>query len=223
MKKKSARFEIILLAVLFSCMLSVNLVTAGVGIKWDKESLLVNEGDKSCMTYSVYNPWPEDSYAMIELSKELQGVLTLQEAETKFIPANTKSTDAIPVKFCFEIPQVYQEDCLVSNYVCKQDCTEEQKVYLGEVVVKSTAPPKEIGDTGGSTTSMSVSAPLTLKIRCNAHARDFTLVYSVLAVIALIVILALIYRKYRKPKLARDKEKLKKLQEQIRRERKQKK
>ncbi|MBM3234643.1 hypothetical protein FJZ19_06140 [Candidatus Pacearchaeota archaeon] len=201
-------------------LLAMPLVSAGVGIKWNQESLIVNEGEKACMTYSVYNPWPEESYVTIELSDELKSVLTIQEAETKLVPANTPSSSAIPVKFCFKIPKVYEKDCWISEMLCKQECNEEQKIYDGEVLVKSVPSTVSITGSGGSTTQMAVSAPLRLKISCNKHGRDFTLIYAIIAVLAVVIIAVLIVRKYRKPKIERDMEKLKRLKEKISKEKK---
>lgn len=175
------------------------LISAGVGIKWDRESVLVNELEETCLTYSVYNPWPDDSYVTIEVSEQLEAILIEQEAETKFIPANTASIDAIPVEFCFEIPEVYEDDCWL-GVMCKQECLEEQKVYDGEVLVKSVQP--DTGGTAGSgsATAMSVSAPLKIKINCNPSSRNLTLIYVIVAVISLIIII-LLYLKYRKSKI----------------------
>ncbi len=65
---------------------------------------------------------------------------------------------------------------------------------------------------------MAVSAPLNVKVRCNAHPRDFTLAYVVLALISAIVIAIVLYKKYSKSVYQRDKDKLKKLQEKIKKE-----
>jgi len=200
-------------------LLLVSFISAGVGIKWDRESALINEGEKTCLTYSVYNPWPEETYVTIESSEELDDILISQEAETKLIPANTASSQAIPIQFCFKTPQVYERDCWVGNLICEQKCEEEQKIYGGEVLVKSVASPNQIGGVGGSATTMSVSAPLNIKVRCNAHSRNFTLIYAILAVASAAAIGIMLYNKYKTPKLQRDKEKLKRLKERIKKER----
>jgi len=210
---------VIVLAImaLSLAMLSVNFVSAGVGIKWEQESFLINDGERTCLTYSVYNPWPEDSYVKLELPENLKNLLISQEAETKLVPANTPSASAIPVKFCFKTPAVYERDCWVGSFICKQECMEEQKVYEGDVSVKSVPGNTEISGSGGSATQMSVSAPLKLKIVCNAHKRDFTLVYAILAVVSLVAIVIILYRKYRKPEAERKKEKLQNLKEEMNR------
>jgi hypothetical protein len=200
------------------------LVSAGVGIKWAEQSVMVDEGGKACMTYSVYNPFPVETNVIIELSEELRGIVTEQESEAKLIPANTPSTNAIPVKFCFKVPRVYQAErnCLVLGLMCKQECNEEMKVYSGKVNVQAVPPATVISGSGGSSTQMGVSAPLTIRVACSAHGRDFTIIYIALAIIAVIVIAIILVNKYRKPKSERDKDKLRKLQEEIRKEKRKK-
>jgi hypothetical protein len=209
--------------IVFGILLLSQFVSAGVGIKWDKESLVVNEGERNCLSYSVYNPWPEDSYVTIELSSPLKDVLVMQEAEQKNIPANTPSGSALPLQFCFQVPKVYKSECLVGGMLCKQECKETQVTYSGEILVKSIPnPTSSSGGAGGSAASMAVSAPLTLKVKCNAHEVNFTPLYLTIAIIALLIVIALVYRKYRKPTMLRDQEKLKKLQEKIKKEKQKK-
>ena len=214
-KKNKIVGSIITLILILLC---AQFVFAGVGIKWNQESALVNEGEKTCLIYSVYNPWPENTYVSIEPSDELKTMLTLQDVESKLVPANTASTQAIPIQFCFKIPNIYSKDCWVGNFLCKQECKEEQKLYDGSVNVKSVPPGAQMSGTGGSATTMSVSAPLKIKVRCVAYGRDFTLAYIIIAIISAIAVIILLIRKYRKPKAERDREKLRKLQETVRRE-----
>jgi len=205
-------------------LLVLPFVSAGVGVKWNQESMIVEENKESCLNYSVYNPWPDDSYVIIEVSDELKDILVMQEAESKLIPKDTSSSEAIPVEFCFKVPEVYDKNCLVGDIIsCEKKCDEEQKVYEGEVVVKSTAPPASAGGSGGSATTMAVSAPLRIRVQCTppsgflANLSAVGLMFILIAIITIIVIVILVYRKYRKSPLERDKEKLKKLQEKIRR------
>ena len=188
---KEVRFQRIgkIFSLVVMSILIISFVSAGVGIKWERESALVDEKEEACLTYKVYNPWPKESYVAIMLSDELEEVLTIQEAETKFIPANTASKEAIPVKFCFKAPVVYEKDCWIfDKLICKRDCNEEQKVYEGEVIIKSVPPPADAEGTGGSVTTMSVSAPLRIKIRCIAYSRNFMLIYIAVAAISLLII-----------------------------------
>lgn len=203
-------------------LLFANFVFAGVGIKWERESALINENEKTCLIYSVYNPWPEETNVKIEVSDEsgeLNKILIEQESEEKLIPAYTSSQEAIPIKFCFKTSQVYERDCWISDkFICKQECNEERVEYRGEVLVKSVPKSSEIGGTGGSATTMAVSAPLSIKIKCNAHPRNFTIIYILVILISAIVLGKVLYKKYRKPAYERDKEKLKRLREKIKKE-----
>jgi len=210
----------IILIVLFAIM---PIVSAGVGIKWNQESSLVKENEKTCMTYSVYNPWPKESYVTIEVSDELKQVITSQEAESKLVPANTASTSAIPIKFCFKVPAVYSDMKICKlGIICKQTCPSENKEYSGEVLVKSIPKETSISGSGGSATQMAVSAPLRLRVRCDEHGYDYTFALIILAVISALIIALLLFLKYRKPKAERNREKLRKLQEEIRREKRKK-
>lgn len=198
-----------------------NMVSAGVGLKWDREAKIVSENERTCFSYAVYNPWPKDSYAKIDVSEELQKILQFQESEEKLIPADTSSDEAIPVEFCFEVPRVYKEgrDCWIGDkFLCAQECGAEQKMFSGEVLVTETGGPATGGGSGGSTTAVSVSAPLKIRVKCNAHSREFTIVYATLAIIFALIIIRVLVKKYRKPKIERDKDRLKRLQEEIRKE-----
>lgn len=206
---------VFLLAFIF---LWISFVSAGVGIKWNKESALVNEGEITCLTYSVYNPWPEDTYVTISPSEELNDILTMQDAKVKLIPAETSSNKAIPIEFCFKIPNIYEKDCWIAGkFICEQTCQEDQQIYEGEVVVQSVSTENQIGGSG-STTMMSVSAPLRIRVRCNPYSRDFTLIYVLLALISILGIGIILYLKFRLPKLERDRKKLQKLRELVKKE-----
>ncbi|MFA5855827.1 MAG: hypothetical protein WC867_00580 [Candidatus Pacearchaeota archaeon] len=205
-------------------LLAINLVSAGVGIKWDKESSLVKEGEKTCITYKVYNPWPEENWVTIELSEELKPILIEQEVDTKLIPANTPSSQAIPVNFCFKVPIIYEEDCLLMDkFICKKDYQGEIKNYKGEVLVKSVQAPTKIGGSGGSATAMAVSAPLAIKVEPKNHARNFALIYGIIALLSLLFIIILLYKRYSRSDLERDEDRLRKLKDRIKKEKSKKK
>lgn len=165
------------------------LVSAGVGISWDRESALIPENEETCLTYKVYNPWESDTYAKIELSDSLNEIISSGYSDVKFIPAQTSSGEAIPVTFCFKTSKVYSEDCLMGNSFCEQTCTEEMKMYSGEVEVIETAKDASLSGTGGSATQMSVSAPLNVRVQCVAHSRSFASLYVTIAVIAGVLLL----------------------------------
>ncbi len=175
------------------------LVSAGVGISWNKETSLVPENTKTCLTYKVYNPWPDDSYVEIELSEELLPIVSYVESETKFVPKNTPSSEAIPVEFCFKTPRIYEQDCLLfDKLICKQDCLEDMQIYSGEVIVLESNDYKSSGGSGGSATAISVSAPLKVKVQCVAHKRNYSLIYIVVVLIAGILLAINLLNKKRK-------------------------
>ena len=187
----------------FSIVIAIfafSLVSAGVGISWDKESSLVPEKSKTCLTYKVYNPWPKDVYAKIELSDELTEIIKSQDSEVRFIPRETSSAEAIPVTFCFKTPSVYQKDCLIGNVlICKQDCKEELKTYSGEVeVIEMSEAQFKAGGAGGSATQMSVSAPLKVRVQCVESGRNWSVVYITVALVAAIWLILDILRSKRK-------------------------
>lgn len=181
--------------------LAMPFVSAGVGISWDKESSMVPEKTKTCLTYKVYNPWDNDVYSKIVLSEELQDIISSAESEAKFIPAHTSSKEAIPVTFCFKTPSIYEKDCLIGDFlICKQDCTEDMKVFRGQVeVIEMSEEEAKLGASQGSKTTMSVSAPLTVRVQCIKHDRNWSAVYVLVALVAGIW-LAFNVVKSRKPK-----------------------
>jgi hypothetical protein len=180
--KKNMKYLLLAISLVF--MLS--FVSAGVGISWDKESALIPEKTKTCLTYKVYNPWDKDVYAKIELSDALQEIVSSYENEVKFIPKETSSAMAIPVNFCFKTSKIYKRNCWIGNrFICKQECTEDMKVYSGEVeVIEISEAAFEASGAGGSATQMSISAPLKIRVQCIAHDRDYSLIYIVIALIS---------------------------------------
>lgn len=192
----------ILLFVLVSFMLVSPIVSAGVGLSWTQQSSLVPENTKTCLTYKVYNPWPVDSYVEIALSEELMEIVSSWSTEITFVPKETSSSEAIPIEFCFKTPKIYERDCWIgSSLICKQECTEEMKIYNGEVEVMEASESDLSGaGAGGSATAMAVSAPLTIKVQCIPHSRNLTLIYVVIAVIAGVLLAINLFRKKKKKK-----------------------
>jgi hypothetical protein len=154
---------------------------ASVGIRWDTDSLAVLEGDSKCITYQVYNPGPDAAYASIDFSGELTDAIVMQPGDAKLIPAFTQSSDALPMEFCFKVSPVFDEDCLIADFLCKQACSDKEMQFKGEVIFKAAASP-------GEDALMSVSAPLRLQVACKEHARQLLLLYIVIGIILLIVI-----------------------------------
>ncbi len=205
---------LLILIIIFS-----SFASAGIGIKKYQESIAVNENEESCITVGAYNPFPTGTNVVIGVSDELKGVLVTQEAESKYLPPETSSDEAINLKFCFKVPEVYSKDCYVlNNFICKLECTEEQKVYEGEIFLKSIPESAQFGGAGGSTTTMSISQDMRVRVNCNPYPRNYTLVYVIVAIISALVIFTILFRKYRKPKAERNREKLRRLRAEIAKE-----
>jgi hypothetical protein len=219
--KKEAIIKFLVVFLVWIVIFS-SFISAGLGIKWTSESVMVNEGERVCLnSYSIYNPWGADSNVVVTLSKELKEILVMQETTTKTIPAFTSSSESIPMEFCFEVPKVYERDHVIAGrFIDKLDCSEETKVYEGEVVVESAPVSSQMSGIGGSATKMSVSAPLRVRVRCNAYSWDYTLAYVLAAVLSGGFIFMILFRKYRKPKAQRIKEKMKKLRSEMRKSKK---
>ncbi len=218
MKNKLIQFCV--LAILF--LVVISSVSAGVGIKMGVSSLLVGEGEEGCVEVGAYNPFSSGTNILIGVSEELKEVLTLQEAETKYLPPETSSSNAIPMKFCFKVPgDVYERDYKISGrFIDKLDCDEEQKVYEGEVILSSVSSSSDSGGIGGSATQMSVSQPLRVRVSCNPYPWDYTLLYIFIAALSVSVVSFVLFRKYRKPKAERIREKMKKLKEEMKKSKK---
>jgi len=188
-----------LLAVLFVLVVlfSMSLVDArkGVGIKWDLNTLLVEEGKPVCVDYGVYNPWDEDVQIGLELGSELSAVTTDSAfSEPRFVKAHTSSQDAVPVSLCFKAENVYEMDCLVGSFLCTQKCAGPEKFYEGEVVAVEIKNDTAQG-AFGSSTSIGVSTKLKLKVSCVPFSRDWTVVFAVLFVIAIFIVVYALRRR----------------------------
>lgn len=190
----------IIVTSIFFLMIILPMVQAGVGISWDRESALVPEKTKTCLTYKVYNPWPTDVYAQIKLSDELMEIVRSSDSEVQFIPKETSSSEAIPVTFCFKTPSVYEKDCLIGDdLICKKECSEELKIFEGEVeVIEMSENEAKISGAGGSKTTTSVSAPLRVRVQCVPHARNYSIVYGLVALIAGTLLLLNVLRSKRR-------------------------
>ena len=84
----------------------------------------------------------------------------------------------------------------------------------------SVPPPLGAVDAGGSVASMSVSAPLLIRVSCEKMKKDYTLLYLLIAIMALIGFL--LVKKYRKPKAQRYEEQMRALKARLAREKKKK-
>ena len=133
--------------------------------------------------------------------EELMVIANYIESESKFVPKHTPSKEALPVEFCFKTPRVYTKDCLLFNkLMCKQECTEDMKIYEGEVEVIEVGNQNVAGGSGGSATAVSVSAPLRVKVQCVAHSTNYSLIYIIIAIIAAILLAINLLKKKKKKK-----------------------
>ncbi len=190
--KKRVYIAVLILLMVMS-LSQVAFARKGVGIVWTTETEIVNEGASHCIGYGIYNPWDEDVTATLSVSDELKGIITKEDTDPKFVPAETYHDQAIPVEFCFKLARVYARDCLIGGMLCEQTCSEPQVEYSGSILAVEE---QTGGATGtGSATSLGVSVPLKIKVGCNAHARDYTPVYVVVIIIALLLIGWILYKK----------------------------
>jgi len=210
-------------------MVIPSFVSAGLGIGYSSQSFMAEEGKTFCLDYyKVYNPWDDDSYVTVDVSPELKEIVIKQETESLLVPAQTSSKEAISLnQFCFKVPEVYEREYLISGMAIAPDklsCDgQEQKVYEGEIVVtKAPAPIDASVGAGGSATQSSISAPLKIRVPCNAYSWDYTSLYVALAALSGIVIFIVLFRRYRTPKLERDRARLAKLKAEISRAEKKK-
>lgn len=185
-EKTEKSVKVFLAGLLVVALFSSFVSAAGVGLKWDKESIVVPEHQKACITYYVYNPWTTDSYAQMRLSDEMQPIVLSYDTESKLIPAETSSREAIPIEFCFKTPYLYERDCWIGDSLfCKEECNEDMMIYSGEVeAVEISESQFNSGGTGGSATQMSVSAPVKVGVQCIAHGRNLSLIYIAVILLA---------------------------------------
>jgi hypothetical protein len=194
--KKRIIFLVLMVLLVVIVLSQVGFARKGVGLVWTTESEVVQEGTKHCVEYGIYNPWDEDVTAVLSVSGELENVITKKESETTFIKAGTSHTDAEPIDFCFKVAKIYEKDCIM-GMLCKQTCEDPIVEYEGKIVAEEEAT-GETGGTAGSTTSLGVSVPLKLRVSCEAHDRNWTLLYVAVIILALIAILVVFYSKKEK-------------------------
>jgi len=204
-----------MLMFLLVILISIGTVSA-VGIVWSTEGDYVTENSEKCITYGAYNPSAQDIKVKIEATESLKEAIIGESVSNKIIKAGTEAQAAEKVDFCFKVPQVYKQDCLMGNILCKKTCGEETKVYKGEVTMSEEV----IGGDGGSGSGVSAeaAAPLELRVLCVPYERNWSPVYIVGIIIVLILIGMLLYKEYSTPQVVRDEERLKRLQDKIKTE-----
>jgi len=173
--------SMVLVALLLSAAGSAR---KGVGIKWLTETEMVTENTQHCIEYGIYNPWDEDVNVFLSVSGGLTEVITSEHSEPELVPGDTLPDKAIPVRLCFTVSKVYQDDCWLGCF-CEQKCEQSEVAYDGKIVAIE-APGGEVGT--GSATGLGVSVPLKLRVRCAPFGRDWTLAYVIIIIVVLILI-----------------------------------
>jgi hypothetical protein len=206
--------KILLIALVMFLAMSSAEARKGVGLSWDRETLIINEGEETCIDYGIYNPWDEDVNAQLTLSPELSAIATEVDSEIKYVVAQTWHNKSIPIRLCFKVDNVYEKDCLIGNQVCAQTCSVPEKAYEGSVGAQEI---KDVTGTGGtgSATNLAVSVPLKLRVRCAPHTREYILLWLIILVAAAIGFIITLWYKKRKPPIERKKELLEKLKKEI--------
>ena len=184
----------------------------GVGLIWNTQTEIINENIKQCIEYGVYNPGSQEVNVYLEAEGNIKNVAEKVESKPKLIQPGTEHEDAIPLEICFYIPEVYDKDCLIGNYICKQTCQGEEISYDGSVNAYEVIEQNQVG---GSAAGLGVSAPLTLMIKCSEHSRDWSLLYIIIIIIVGLLIGLNFYKKYRTPPQIKKAQKIQKLETKL--------
>ncbi len=190
-----------IMALLFVCLLVFTQgvsARSGVGLYWEADTLSVHENTEECVEYKVYNPWEDPVNVMLNPSDELEEV-TKSTGDSTFVQGDTSHTDAIPVEVCFEVGNVYEDDCLLFGTMCKQVCGDSIVKYEGKILA-SEVNTEESQAATGSAAAIAVGAPMGISVQCSPSGRDFTFVYIAVIVVALALVGFILYRKNKRKK-----------------------
>ncbi len=168
-----------------------------VGIVWSTEKEMVNELAPHCIEYGVYNPSSVDATVKLSVSDSLQSVTSGVYSHTEMVPAGTRHDHAVRLQLCFQVPMVYDAECLIGDsMLCEQACQQEEVSYTGEIMAVEV----DSDETGGmgSSTTVGASVPLTLRVKCNPYNRDWSPVYITVIVVACVAIAGRVYMKKKK-------------------------
>lgn len=190
--------KVIPFLVIFFLILNIAYARKGVGIVVNSQAEVVDENKQICLDYGIYNPWDEDVKAALETQGDINNILSNYQSEEKIIPAGTTHSNALPVKLCFRVTDVYKDDCLIGNLLCQQTCQSPQVTYNGEVAVVEKSQQNQ--DSTGSQTNLGVSAPLAIKVRCQKSPRNYTPLWAGLFVLVLLIFIIWILIKNKKSK-----------------------
>ena len=190
--------RVVLFLIIFLLFLNVTHARKGVGIVVNSQSELLDENKEICIDYGIYNPWDEDVKAALETQGDINSILSNYKSEEKLVPAGTTHSNALPVRLCFRVADVYKDDCLLGNLLCEQKCESPQVSYSGEVTVVEKAQQNQA--LTGSQTNLGVSAPLAIKVKCQKSPRNYTPLWFGLFIVVLIIFIIWIVLKNKKPK-----------------------
>lgn len=178
--------KILILPILLLVIISFVDARKGVGLSWSTETELVNENKVHCIDYGLYNPWDEDVYAILSTSDELSSIVSVIERDSMLIKAGTSSSNAIPVRICFEVKKIYKESCIL-GMMCEKKCEETQAEYSGQIIVKEKVPDTLQGS--GSSVALDVAAPLKIKVTCEKTERSYTPLIIILITLILLILI----------------------------------
>ena len=211
-----SKIKMIFVIVFLIWILSLSMLSAGIGIVSYESSVMPLEGQEACLIVGAYNPYETGTGVTVSVSDELKDVLIMQDAEAKYLPPHTSSKEAIPLKFCFKVPKVYSRQHMLGNVVSKLDCTgQPTKEYKGQVILESAPVSGSAEGIGGSATKVSVSQPFTVRVKCSPYGWDYSFLYIIVAVLSAGIVGFTLFRRYRKPKSERLKEKMAKLKAEM--------
>jgi hypothetical protein len=184
----------------FAALLAFSLVAvaaagqaSAVGIVWSTEREVVSELSPHCIEYGVYNPSSDDAVVQLSVSDSLKPVVQGASSRTEAVAAGTKHDEAVMVNLCFQVPKVYDANCLAGDFLCEQSCAQDEVSYAGEVMALELN--DEQGGCIGSQTTVGASVPLTLLVKCNPYGRDWSPVYLLVAAVAVAGIAGRMYMK----------------------------
>lgn len=186
--------KIKLISVLF-VLLIIPTVNAGVGIVYGNEYLKAEEEGITCISYGIYNPWNDNATVRVSAGGELMEIV--QNTTVLEIPAKTRHKQAVPVEICFKIPKIYDEECLFWKIGCKKECRENLVEYTGEVIASEITAVS--GGGTGSRVTGAVTAPLTVRIKCEEKSRDLISIVGLIGLIVFAILSAAIWNNYRAP------------------------
>ncbi len=181
-------FSLLILAF----FISLSAARTGPGLVWNTESETLSEGETRCLTYSLYNPWEDSGTFQLSVSGSLVNLSSTNISASHYLIGSTMRKDALPILVCFHAPRrVYPQDCILGYFFCKTVCPKNLTSYSGEIQASLIS--NQSLPSFGSSTTLSISAPLDLKIACTSTSSSIFEVV-VLIFLVLCLVLAIVFR-----------------------------